>query len=119
MMNPVKLACQPLEGCLACPSENQQPPALCWGLACACPGTVQYSQGTVVEAGTQTAFEDTRAEIQMQTTTTVTAEEEGGGESGREESDQASPSTKKLKKVVRQFKEKVGDYAVPDFIRIL
>lgn len=55
----------------------------------------------------------------MEKTTTVTAEKGGGGESGKEGSDQTSPSTKKLKKVVKQFKDKVGNYPVPDLIRIL
>lgn len=59
------------------------------------------------------------AEIGMEKTTTVTAEKGGGGESGKEGSDQTSPSTKKLKKVVKQFKDKVGNYPVPDLIRIL
>ncbi|GAB0177976.1 hypothetical protein GRJ2_000262900 [Grus japonensis] len=71
--NPGKLACHPIEGCLAYCNENQQLPALYWGLACVYRSTVQYSQRTVVEAGTQTAAEDTLAEIGTQTTTTVIA----------------------------------------------
>lgn len=46
-----------------------KPPASSTALGpCACPGTVQCSQET---AGTQTAFEDTTAEIGMETTTTA------------------------------------------------
>lgn len=60
-MNPSKLR----EGCLAYPSENQQPLTLYWGLAC----EPQFStQSTVVEAGAQTVFEDTMAETGTQTT---------------------------------------------------
>lgn len=60
------------------------------------------------------------AQIGMEITTTAVAAEEGAGrESGKEGSDQASPSTKNLKKAVRQFKDKVSNYPVPDLIRIL
>ncbi|GAB0206700.1 hypothetical protein GRJ2_003135600 [Grus japonensis] len=71
--NPGKLTCHLIEGCLAYFNENQQLLALYWGLACAYQATVQYSQRTVVEEGTQTAAEDTVAEIGTQTTTTVIA----------------------------------------------
>ncbi|GAB0202585.1 hypothetical protein GRJ2_002724100 [Grus japonensis] len=69
--NPSKLTRHLIEGCLAYPNENQQLLALYWGLACAYRATVQYSQRTVVEAGTQTAAEDTVAEIGTQTITTT------------------------------------------------
>ncbi|GAB0209685.1 cAMP-dependent protein kinase inhibitor alpha [Grus japonensis] len=69
--NPSKLTCHLIEGCLAYPNENQQLLALYWGLACAYRATVQYSQRTVVEEGTQTAAEDTMVEIGTQTTTTT------------------------------------------------
>ncbi|XP_054671609.1 uncharacterized protein LOC129202590 [Grus americana] len=69
--NPSKLTRHLIEGCLAYPNENQQLLALYWGLACAYRATVQYSQRTVVEEGTQTAAEDTVAEIGTQTMTTT------------------------------------------------
>ncbi|GAB0208835.1 hypothetical protein GRJ2_003349200 [Grus japonensis] len=69
--NPSKLTRHLIEGCLAYPNENQQLLALYWGLACAYRATAQYSQRTVVEAGTQTAAEDTVAEIGTQTITTT------------------------------------------------
>ncbi|GAB0210089.1 hypothetical protein GRJ2_003474700 [Grus japonensis] len=69
--NPGKLTCHLIEGCLAYFNENQQLLALYWGLACAYQATVQYSQRTVVEEGTQTAAEDTVAEIGTQTITTT------------------------------------------------
>ncbi|GAB0207108.1 hypothetical protein GRJ2_003176400 [Grus japonensis] len=53
------------------PNVNQQLLALYWGLACAYRATVQYSQRTVVEERTQTAAEDTVAEIGTQTITTT------------------------------------------------
>ncbi|GAB0208044.1 hypothetical protein GRJ2_003270100 [Grus japonensis] len=71
--NPGKLTHHQIEGCLAYPNENQQLLALYWGLAHAYRATVQYSQRTVVEAGTQTASEDALVEIGTQTTTTVIA----------------------------------------------
>jgi len=60
-----------IEGCLVHPNENQQLLALYWGLAWAYRVTVQYSQKTVAEAGTQTASEDNRVEVGTQTTTTT------------------------------------------------
>ncbi|GAB0207342.1 hypothetical protein GRJ2_003199800 [Grus japonensis] len=69
--NPGKLTRHLIEGCLAYPNENQQLLALCWGLACAYRATAQYSQRTVVEAGTQTASEDALVEIGTQTITTT------------------------------------------------
>lgn len=71
--NPGKLTRHLIEGCLAYPNENQQLLALYWGLAYAYRATVQYSQRTMVEAGTQTASKDTMLEIGTQTTTTVIA----------------------------------------------
>ncbi|KAM9591477.1 uncharacterized protein ACIBXB_006274 [Morphnus guianensis] len=61
-----------IEGCLAYPNENQQLLALYWGLAYAYRAIVQHSQRTTVEAGTQTASEDTMLEVGTQTTTTTT-----------------------------------------------
>ena len=58
--NPGKLICHLIKRCLVYPHENQQFLALYWGLAWAYRATVQYSQKTVAEAGTQTASEDKR-----------------------------------------------------------
>lgn len=69
MTSPEKLACQ-----LPC-LPQRKPAASSTVLG---PGLCP-SQGTAVEAGTQTVFEDTVAEIGMETTTTVTAEEGAGG----------------------------------------
>jgi len=66
-----KLTRHLIEGCLVYPSKNQQFLALHWGLSCAYQATVQYSQKTVSEAGTQTAPEDNRVEVGTQTTTTT------------------------------------------------
>jgi len=60
-----------IEGCLVYPSENQQLLALYWGVACANQATVQYSQKTVAEAGTQNASEDNIVEAGTQTTVIV------------------------------------------------
>jgi len=68
--NPGKLTHHLIEGYFAHPNENQQLLALYLGLACAYRATVQYSQRTVVEAGTQTASEDTMFGIGTQTTMT-------------------------------------------------
>ncbi|XP_039240626.1 uncharacterized protein LOC120323903 [Pipra filicauda] len=149
VFNPGKLTHHLIEGCLAQPNENQRLFALYWGLACAYRATVQYSQRTVVEAGTQTAFEDTMVEKGTQTTTTVAVpvvekkrgtrrttgpccqlereeeeaeekeqeEEEGEEEEGEKEEDEslgkersdqeASPSTNKSEKGVREFKQEM------------
>ena len=69
--NPGKLTWHQIEGCLAYPSENQQLLAPYWRPACAYRATVQYSQRTVAEAGTQTASEDSVVEAGTQTTTTT------------------------------------------------
>ena len=61
--------CHLIEGCLVYPHENQQLLTLYWGLAYAYQAIVQQSQRTMVEAGTQTAAEDTTLEIGTQTAT--------------------------------------------------
>lgn len=66
-MNPNKL----IKGYLAYPNEYQQLLALYWGLACAYGATAQYSERTVVEAGTKTAFQDTIGETGTQITATT------------------------------------------------
>jgi len=63
--------CHLIEGCLIDPNENQQLLALYWALACAYLATVQYSQKTVADAGTQTAREDNGVKVGTQTTTTT------------------------------------------------
>ncbi|KAJ7407373.1 hypothetical protein BTVI_63407 [Pitangus sulphuratus] len=69
LFNPSKLTHHLMEWCLAYPNQNEQLLALYWVLACAYRTTVQYSEKTVVEAGTQTIMEDTLAETGTQTTT--------------------------------------------------
>jgi len=71
--NPGKLTRHLIEGFLVYPSENQQLLALYWGLACAYRATIQYSQKTEAESGTQTASVDNRVEVGTQATTTVIA----------------------------------------------
>jgi len=66
-----KLMHHQIEGCLVYPNVNQQLLALYWGLACAYQATVQYSQKTVAEAGTQTAPEHNGVEGGTRTTTTT------------------------------------------------
>jgi len=63
--NPDKLRHHLILPCLAYPSENQQL------LALAYQATVQDSQRTVAETGTQTASEDKMVEAETQTTTTT------------------------------------------------
>ncbi|XP_010568992.1 PREDICTED: uncharacterized protein LOC104833793 [Haliaeetus leucocephalus] len=121
--NPGKLTRHLIEGCLAYPNENQQLLALYWGLAYAYRAIVQHSQRTTVEAGTQTASEDTMLEIGTQTTTTtviapiVKRKQWTRRSTGpyhrlvREEEEEerldleAGPSIKKLEEGVRELKQ--------------
>ncbi|KAM9590504.1 uncharacterized protein ACIBXB_005765 [Morphnus guianensis] len=126
--NPGKLTRHLIEGCLAYPNENQQLLALYWGLAYAYRAIVQHSQRTTVEAGTQTASEDTMLEIGTQTTTRTTViapivkkKQWTRRSTGpyhrlvREEEEEerlnleAGPSIKKLEEGVRELKQEAEE----------
>ncbi|KAK4826744.1 hypothetical protein QYF61_010997 [Mycteria americana] len=98
-----------IEGCLAYPNGNQQLLALYWGLACAYRATVQYSQRTVVEAGTQTTTTVIAPAVKTKQWTRKTTgpyhrlvrEEEEEERFDQE----AGPSTKELEEGVREFRQ--------------